>query len=245
MESWSGTVGATLKNGVATGFTVKEKESLSISVSGQIKHGAAPQYLWYGPANEDFGVKINGTDYKVFDGDGPVNKAWIAPASGELVFYVKDSPNSYGDNSGAFKVEVKRNKSQSGQGTGGQGTGDHGGGTPDKDQYKAHLELPKNVKFDVTVLVLSGAEQTVDITVGGKVLATFKGTGISKNLGTKTLESGDGQVYVTVRAGGRESKVVEHAVVLGPNGHVRVVGAEDGTDNDYNDSLVYINWPVN
>ncbi|MGU5164028.1 fucose-binding lectin LecB, partial [Pseudomonas aeruginosa] len=43
---------------------------------------------------------------------------------------------------------------------------------------------------------------------------------------------------------GRPSDLVSAQVILTNELNFALVGSEDGTDNDYNDAVVVINWPL-
>ncbi len=73
--------------------------------------------------------------------------------------------------------------------------------------------------------------------------ATFKGAGVQdQNLGTKVLDSGNGHVIVT--ANGRPSRLGSRQVDIFKKSYFGIVGSEDGADDDYNDGIVFLNWPL-
>jgi hypothetical protein len=118
------------------------------------------------------------------------------------------------------------------------------------------FKLPPNMTFGVTALANSGNPQRVDVYIGNenKARATFHGQSLHDgNMGTQVLNSGpDGNVkiVVTVSGGGdgRPSKLASRQVDIQPKGgktvYFGLLGSEDGTDNDYNDSIVILNWPL-
>lgn len=134
--------------------------------------------------------------------------------------------------------------SSGGSSTGGEtsaGSGGSGGGERD-----GVLNLPPNTRFGVTSLTNSAAEQTIDIYIDDnpKPAATFKGAGTQdENLGTRILDSGKGRVRVIVTANGKPSRLGSRQVALYQKAYFGIVGSEDGTDDDYNDGLVVLNWP--
>ncbi|WP_423395433.1 fucose-binding lectin II [Burkholderia sp. LMG 21824] len=126
---------------------------------------------------------------------------------------------------------------------GGTGSGTIGGG----GERDGTFNLPPNVKFGVTALTNAANDQTIDIYVDDnpKPVATFKGAGVQdQNLGTKVLDSGKGRVRVIVMANGKPSRLGSRQVDLFKKTYFGIVGSEDGTDDDYNDGIVFLNWPL-
>ncbi|WP_175956810.1 fucose-binding lectin II [Burkholderia sp. BCC0405] len=126
---------------------------------------------------------------------------------------------------------------------GGTGSGTIGGG----GERDGTFNLPPNIKFGVTALTNAANDQTIDIYVDDnpKPVATFKGAGMQdQNLGTKVLDSGKGRVRVIVMANGKPSRLGSRQVDLFKKTYFGIVGSEDGTDDDYNDGIVFLNWPL-
>ncbi|RQS52981.1 fucose-binding lectin II [Burkholderia sp. Bp8986] len=137
----------------------------------------------------------------------------------------------------------------SSQGGGNQGTetgggaGNIGGG----GERDGTFNLPPNIKFGVTALTNAANDQTIDIYIDDnpKPAATFKGAGVQdQNLGTKVLDSGKGRVRVIVTANGKPSRIGSRQIDLFKKSYFGIVGSEDGTDDDYNDGIVFLNWPL-
>ncbi|CAB3972755.1 photopexin A [Burkholderia cenocepacia] len=126
---------------------------------------------------------------------------------------------------------------------GGTGSGTIGGG----GERDGTFNLPPNIKFGVTALTNAANDQTIDIYVDDnpKPVATFKGAGVQdQNLGTKVLDSGKGRVRVIVMANGKPSRLGSRQVDLFKKSYFGIVGSEDGADDDYNDGIVFLNWPL-
>lgn len=105
--------------------------------------------------------------------------------------------------------------------------------------------LPADISFGVTVLVNSSAAQQVTVLVGGALPGEHAHLGtIDQNLGTKLFNSGRGAVQIQVAANGKASDLVSAQLVLTDKLNVAVVGSEDFTDNDYNDAIALLNWPL-
>ncbi|WP_272545198.1 fucose-binding lectin II [Burkholderia cepacia] len=124
----------------------------------------------------------------------------------------------------------------------GSGAGSIGGGERD-----GTFNLPPNIKFGVTALTNAANDQTIDIYVDDnpKPAATFKGAGAQdQNLGTKVLDSGKGRVRVIVMANGKPSRLGSRQVDIFKKSYFGIVGSEDGAADDYNDGIVFLNWPL-
>ena len=127
--------------------------------------------------------------------------------------------------------------------TGGGGSGNIGGG----GERDGTFNLPPNIKFGVTALTNAANDQTIDIYIDDdpKPAATFKGAGVQdQNLGTKVLDSGKGRVRVIVMANGKPSRLGSRQVDIFKKSYFGIVGSEDGADDDYNDGIVFLNWPL-
>ena len=111
---------------------------------------------------------------------------------------------------------------------------------------QGYFTLPKNISFGVTAFSNAALTQTVNVLVDGKSVATFSGSGTGDHLlGTKTLNSGSGNVQISVSANGKPSDVVSSQVLLGNAVNFGLLGSEDSTDKDYNDAVAILNWPLN
>ncbi|QYD73724.1 fucose-binding lectin II [Paraburkholderia edwinii] len=105
--------------------------------------------------------------------------------------------------------------------------------------------LPPNIRFAVTAIANSAAEQTIQIYVDDKMVAQWRDWSTeSKNTQTQVLPSGRGKVQVKVLANGKPSLIDGRHVGMAGKTNFFLVATEDGTDNDYNDCLVVINWPL-
>ncbi|MFW5218512.1 fucose-binding lectin LecB [Pseudomonas aeruginosa] len=106
--------------------------------------------------------------------------------------------------------------------------------------------LPANTRFGVTAFANSSGTQTVNVLVNNETAATFSGQSTNNAvIGTQVLNSGSsGKVQVQVSVNGRPSDLVSAQVILTNELNFALVDSEDGTDNDYNDAVVVINWPL-
>ncbi|ALF86605.1 MULTISPECIES: fucose-binding lectin II [Ralstonia solanacearum species complex] len=105
--------------------------------------------------------------------------------------------------------------------------------------------LPANTSFGVTAFANAANTQTIQVLVDNVVKATFTGAGTSdKLLGSQVLNSGSGAIKIQVSVNGKPSDLVSNQTILANKLNFAMVGSEDGTDNDYNDGIAVLNWPL-
>lgn len=105
--------------------------------------------------------------------------------------------------------------------------------------------LPPRINFGVTALTNAAYQQNITVYVDNEPRATFSGSGVDdRNLGTRVINSGSGSVRIAVTVNGKQSDLVSSQVVLANRLNLALVGSEDGADQDYNDSIVVLNWPL-
>ncbi|HEY9132114.1 MAG TPA: fucose-binding lectin II [Dyella sp.] len=122
----------------------------------------------------------------------------------------------------------------------------------DNDSGKQCFDLPANTQFGITVFANTTAHnQTVKLFVDDKLVDTFNGKGQNNtpmlnasksNAGV--YSSGSGKVCIQVEADGKPCKLRYVDDILDRRPGVIMIGAESGTDNDYNDSIVFLNWSL-
>ncbi|MFM0669493.1 fucose-binding lectin II [Paraburkholderia sediminicola] len=122
------------------------------------------------------------------------------------------------------------------------------GSIPGSNVRDGTFKLPPNTRFGVTGLVNSAAAQEIDVFIGDDpkphTLTGKPGTQDGQ-MGTIILESdATGHVRLTVTANGKQSKLMSRQVDLNQTIYFGLLGAEDGTDNDYNDCIAILNWPL-
>ncbi|SOE70048.1 Fucose-binding lectin II (PA-IIL) [Burkholderia sp. OK233] len=218
-----------------------QKNSTSIDQRSKWKIGHTKDD---GSALNDEGTPLNDGDtiYLLNCGDnGYLDSYDRAGVEGEAycVFTSSTLPRTYNGNYHTTSWKVIIASAQAG-GNGGDGTGNGG-------ERNGIFNLPPNTAFGVTVLVNSAAVQTVSVFVddASKPSATFTGSGTNdRNLQTQVLNSGKGRVRVTVEANGKQSKLGSRQVDIFQKAYFGLVASEDGTDNDYNDGLAILNWPL-
>ncbi|AQW30392.1 fucose-binding lectin II [Ralstonia syzygii subsp. celebesensis] len=105
--------------------------------------------------------------------------------------------------------------------------------------------LPANTNFGVTAFANAANTQTIKVLVDNVVKATFSGSGTSdKLLGSQVLNSGRGAVQIQVSVNGKPSDLVSNQTILANKLNFAMVGSEDSSDNDYNDGIAVLNWPL-
>ncbi|KVL08309.1 fucose-binding lectin II [Burkholderia sp. MSMB1826] len=140
--------------------------------------------------------------------------------------------------------DVGNQGADTGNGNSGSGSAGNIGGGGERD---GTFNLPPNTKFGVTALTNAANDQTIDVYIDDnpQPAATFKGAGVQdQNLGTKVLDSGKGRVRVIVTVNGKPSRLGSRQVDIFKKSYFGIVGSEDGTDDDYNDGIVFLNWPL-
>ncbi|MFM0552154.1 fucose-binding lectin II [Paraburkholderia sediminicola] len=219
-----------------------QKNNTSIDARSKWKIGHTNQD---GSALNDEGTPLNDGDtiylFNCAD-NGYLDSYDRAGVEGEAycVFTSSTLPRTYNGNYHTTSWKVIKAASEQAGGNGGDGKGNGG-------ERNGIFNLPPNTAFGVTVLVNSAAVQTVSVYVddASKPSATFTGSGTKdRNLQTQILNSGKGSVRVIVEANGKQSKLGSRQVDIFQKAYFGLVASEDGTDDDYNDGLVILNWPL-
>jgi sulfur carrier protein ThiS len=120
----------------------------------------------------------------------------------------------------------------------------------DSDHYS--YTLPPQTDFGVTVLINTSNTHTITIYVDGQAQSPEL-TGSSQNGGSFTrnqtlsgiYHSGSGDVKVAVKVNGnpvKSSKYAHGIFEMEPG--LAIFATEDGSDKDFNDSIVILNWPL-
>lgn len=122
----------------------------------------------------------------------------------------------------------------------------------DNDSGKQCFQLPANTQFGVTAFANTTAHnQTVKLFVDDKLVDTFSGKGVkntpmlnASKSNAGTYNSGSGKVCIQVDGDNKPCKLRYVDDILDRRPGVIMIGAESGTDNDYNDSIVFLNWSL-
>lgn len=114
-------------------------------------------------------------------------------------------------------------------------------------------KLPPNTRFGVTALINTGKTHTIHVHVDSKVQdQVLSGSsrnangGITPNFTTGGIyNSGSGEVMIEVLVNGGPVKSSKFAYgIFEKEPGLAVFATEDGADNDFNDSIVILNWPL-
>ena len=120
-----------------------------------------------------------------------------------------------------------------------------GGSCGEVTDGKQCFVIPPNIKFGVTALINAVNNQTIKLFIDDQLTDTLTGAGLNDTTkGTKVYSSGKGNVCVAIEVNGKPSKLRFADNPLAGKPGIAVVGSEDGTDNDFNDSVVVLNWPL-
>ena len=101
----------------------------------------------------------------------------------------------------------------------------------------------------MATLINTGAPTTVNLYAQNNpdtLLYTIEGTGyLNKTYSVICSAGSSGTVRVEILSNGKpvkKTKFANHIFDKEPG--IAVSAAEDGTDNDYNDAIVILNWPL-
>lgn len=243
---WSGEVDASLEKGQPTGLQLKKGDVISVVAHGWVKYDpsettwAAPQGCVNGvPAGLTLVAVISGNIYQI--GNGVLH--WSVPVDGELNFLFADQNGAFSNNSGSFTVNVVKEKmvditaNQSHEKKGIQ------------SDNKFTFQLPAGQQFGVTTLVNTGSAITVNIYSEDNpelLLCTQNGTGTPNITLSNICKAGStGKIKVEILSNGKPVKSTKFAYhIFDALPGLAVFAAEDGTDNDFNDAIVMLNWPL-
>lgn len=114
------------------------------------------------------------------------------------------------------------------------------------------FKLPPNTTFGLTAYANTDAhKQTVKLYIDDNLVDTYNGKGLnntpmnnSDGKNTKVYHSGAGNVCVQVEGDGKPCKLRYSDNTLDGKPGFATIGAESGSDDDYNDSVVVLNWPL-
>ncbi|NHB94128.1 fucose-binding lectin II [Photorhabdus cinerea] len=119
------------------------------------------------------------------------------------------------------------------------------GGTCGTNNTGKHcFQLPHNIKFGLSAYVNTNIhQQTVKVHIDDQLVDTLTSNGVSSILDFKTYFSGTGKVCIEIEGDGKPCKLRYAYNTLDKKPGTVIIGAENGTDNKYNDSVVVLIWP--
>ncbi|MCC8421136.1 fucose-binding lectin II [Photorhabdus thracensis] len=116
-----------------------------------------------------------------------------------------------------------------------------GGECGTNDTGKYCFQLPQSIRFGLTAYDnTSTYQQTVKVYIDGLLIDTLTG----KETTTKSYTSGTGKICIEIEGNGKPCKLrYSYNTLEGKPGAV-IIGAENSTNNNYNDSIVILHWPL-
>ncbi|MBS9435324.1 photopexin B [Photorhabdus hainanensis] len=107
------------------------------------------------------------------------------------------------------------------------------------------FQLPQSIRFGLTAYVNSDAhQQTINVYIDDRLVDTLTGKGISHITDVRTYTSGTGKVCVEIIADGKPSKLRYAYNTLEAKPGSAIIGANNGSNDNYDDSVVVLNWPL-
>ncbi|MCA6221231.1 fucose-binding lectin II [Photorhabdus antumapuensis] len=119
-----------------------------------------------------------------------------------------------------------------------------GGECGTNDTGKHCFQLPKNILFGLTAYNNTSIQQTVKVYIDDLLVDTLTGKGTINPMAIKTYTSGTGKVCIAIEGDGKPSKLRYFDNTLDGKPGTAIIGAENGTNNNYNDCVVMLNWPM-
>ncbi|NHB96140.1 fucose-binding lectin II [Photorhabdus stackebrandtii] len=116
-----------------------------------------------------------------------------------------------------------------------------GGECGTNDTGKYCFQLPQSIRFGLTAYNNTGThQQTIKVYIDGLPIDTLTGKGTT----TKSYTSGTGNICIEIEGNGKPCKLrYSYNTLEGKPGAI-IIGAENGTNNNYNNSIVILHWPL-
>ncbi|MCT8344480.1 MULTISPECIES: fucose-binding lectin II [Photorhabdus] len=120
-----------------------------------------------------------------------------------------------------------------------------GGTCGNNDTGNYCFQLPQSTRFRLTAYTNTDVhQQTIKIYIDDILVDTLTGKGVDNLTATKSYSSGTGKICIEITGNGKPCKLRYSDNTLdGKPGSV-IIGAESGTEGNYNDSVVVLNWPL-
>ncbi|MBS9425134.1 photopexin B [Photorhabdus caribbeanensis] len=107
------------------------------------------------------------------------------------------------------------------------------------------FQLPQSIRFGLTAYVNSDVhQQTINVYIDDRLVDTLTGKGISHITDVKTYTSGTGEVCIEIIGDGKPSKLRYAYNTLEAKPGTAIIGANNGSNDNYDDSVVVLNWPL-
>ncbi|WP_323836836.1 fucose-binding lectin II [Photorhabdus africana] len=123
--------------------------------------------------------------------------------------------------------------------------GSCGGECGINDIGKHCFQLPYSIRFGLAAYVNTDIhQQVIKIYIDDLLVDTLTRKGTDNAIGIKTYTSGKGKVCVEIEGDGKPCKLRYAYNTFDGKPGIAVIGAENGSNNNYNDSVVVLNWPL-
>ncbi|ETS32299.1 Fucose-binding lectin II (PA-IIL) [Photorhabdus khanii NC19] len=116
-----------------------------------------------------------------------------------------------------------------------------GGECGTNDTGKYCFQLPQSIRFDLTAYDNTGThQQTVKVYIGNLLVDRLTRRGTDNVIGVKTYT----KVCIEIVGDGKPCKLRYAYSPLDEKPGTVIIGAENGINNNYNNSMVVLNWPL-
>ncbi|MCW7763941.1 fucose-binding lectin II [Photorhabdus luminescens] len=124
-------------------------------------------------------------------------------------------------------------------------SGGCGGICDTNDTGKHCFQLPQSIRFGLIAYSNTDIRrQTVKVYIDDLLVDTLTGKGTDNLMATKAYTSGTGKICIEITGDGKPCKLrYAYNTLDGKPGSI-IIGAENGTEGNYNDSVVVLNWPL-
>ncbi|MEK9497352.1 fucose-binding lectin II [Photorhabdus sp. P32] len=113
------------------------------------------------------------------------------------------------------------------------------------DTGKHCFQLPQSIRFGLTAYVNTYIhQQTIKVYIDDLLVDTLTKQGADNIAGVRTYTSGTGKVCIEITGDGKPCKLRYSYNTLDGKPGTMTIGAESGVNNNYNDSVVVLNWPL-
>ncbi|QXF33176.1 photopexin B [Photorhabdus luminescens] len=114
------------------------------------------------------------------------------------------------------------------------------------DTGKHCFQLPQSIIFALIAYANTDTPQTVKvyIYIDDLLVDTLISDGQNNLMATKAYASGTGKVCIEIEGDGKPCKLRYFDNIFDGKPGTAIIGAENGTNNNYNDSVVFLNWPL-
>ncbi|KAA1175377.1 fucose-binding lectin II [Photorhabdus heterorhabditis] len=128
---------------------------------------------------------------------------------------------------------------------GSSNNGNCGGTCGNSDTGKYCLQLPPSIRFSLTAYSNTDIhQQTIKVYIDDRLVDTLASKGIDNLIGTKIYKSGTGKVCFEITGNRKPSKLRYFDNTLDGKPGTAIIGVENGINNNYNDTVLMLNWPL-